>query len=169
MAASLKQQRILVVVGFVIVGLAYGAQVVAIYDHSGIRNVGYEFAFGAGYTLGYGLLAWASWALLGWIEAASASGGRLTKVLRLFAVANLAFAIGLSSVTYLWAHQAISYPYDGRLSILVPTTYGLQLFGFCVVSLGFWSAGSVVRGSSEVGSSGDAPGTSDPHDIEVLV
>jgi hypothetical protein len=166
MAATHKKQRILVVSGFLFVAVAFGGQILAVYYHSGQPNVGYEVFFGAGYTLGYGLLAWATWSLFRWLETRPAWDRSLTKALRLFAAANLAFAIGLMSVTYLWAHLAINNPYDGRLSIAIPTTYGLQLFGFCLVSYGFWSAGSVQRMSDRLVPTPDESSSSEMTAVE---
>lgn len=166
MATTLKRQRFLVAAGYVIVAVAFGGQILSFYYHSGQQNVGYEDFFGAGYTVGYGLLAWATWSLFRWLETRPASGSSLTKALRLFAAANLAFAVGLVSVTYLWAHQAISNPYDGRLGIDIPTTYGLQLFGFCLVSYGFWSAGSVQRMSDRLAPTPEEPSSSEMTAVE---
>jgi hypothetical protein len=166
MAATLKRQSLLVAAGYLIVAVAFGGQILAFYYHSGQQNVGYEEFFGAGYTVGYGLLAWATWSLFRWLETRSASGSSLTKALRLFAAANLTFAVGLVSVTYLWAHQAISNPYDGRLGIEIPTTYGVQLFGFCLVSYGFWSAGSVQRRSERFVPTPEESSSSEMTNIE---
>jgi hypothetical protein len=153
MAGSFKRQRLLIAAGFILVAVGFGGQIVAAdYESRFLGSSGYEVFFGAAYTVGYGLLAWAAWAWFTWLERSPTSGTSLTMVLRLFAIANLAFAIGLLSLTYHWAHQAISLPYDGRLSIAIPTTYGLQLFGFCLVSAGFWSAASVLGGDTRLHS-----------------
>ena len=145
MTGPLKPQRLLVAAGFVVVGIAFGGQIAVIDYHSGFAFTEYEMFFGAASTLGYGLLAVATWVWFKSLAPGSYSGLGLTTVLKLFAVANLAFAIGLVAVTYFFVHQAISLPYDGRLGIAVPTTYGLQLFGFCLVSAAFWSAARVVQ------------------------
>ena len=168
MAASLKKQSLFVVAGFVIVAVAFGGQILAVYYHSGQPNVGYEVFFGAGYTVGYVLLAWATWSLFRWLETRPASGSSITKTLRLFAAANLAFAVGLLSVTYLFAHLAISDPYNGRLGIAVPTTYGLQLFGFCLVSYGFWSAGSALPMRDHLGATPESSCT-DKGNVEAII
>ena len=110
----------------------------------GSLNSGDELFFGVAYTVAYGLLASATWEWFRWLKNNLASGTGLTRVFRLLACANLVFAIGLVSVTYYWVHEAISTPYDGKLSIAIPTTNGLQLFGFCLVSAGFWWAASVL-------------------------
>ena len=144
MAGLLKRQRLLVATGFTVVAVAFGGQIVTVEYHSGSLNSGYELFFGVAYTVAYGLLASATWEWFRWLEDNLASGTGLTRVFRLLACANLVFAIGLVSVTYYWVHEAISTPYDGKLSIAIPTTNGLQLFGFCLVSAGFWWAASVL-------------------------
>jgi hypothetical protein len=144
MAGLLKRQRLLVAAGFIVVAVAFGGQIVTVEYNSGTLNSGYEVFFGIADTIAYGLLAWATWQWFRWTETSVASGTGLSRAFRLFAVANLVFAIGLVSLTYYWAHVAISSPYDGKLSIAIPTTDGLQLFGFCLVSAGFWWAASVL-------------------------
>ena len=144
--AIAQRQRLLVAGGFVIVAIAFGGQILDIYhDDPGIDGPDYQITFGAAYTVGYSLLAWATWVWFKWLEATPSSGGRMSSVLGLFAVANLAFAIGLTSETYFWADQAIRRPYVGRTFVAIPVTYGLQLFGFLLISVGSWSAASTLR------------------------
>jgi hypothetical protein len=142
-AGLLKRQRLLVATGFIVVAVAFGGQIVTVEYHSGSLDSGYEFFFGIAYTIAYGLLAWATWEWFRWLETSLTSAPGLARVFRLFALANLVFAIGLVSVTYYWVHASISSPYDGKLSIAIPTTNGFQLFGFIFVSAGFWWAASV--------------------------
>lgn len=137
----------LIVTGFIVVALATAGSIVEI-DHAADTYSGYAIFFWVAYTVGYGLLAWATWTWFTALDGDPTSGFRLAGALKLFAIANLAFAIGLVSLTYYWAHQAISGPYDGRLSTWIPTIDGRQLVGFCLVSAGFWSAASVVRAVS---------------------
>jgi len=144
-AGLLKKQRLLIAAGFVIVAVGNGAWFWALNYGEPVRYVWSNEVFGAAYTLGYGLLAWATWAWFRWLEGAPTPGAGLTKALRLAGIANLAFAIGVLAVTYDSAHHAITLPYHGRLSIAVPATDGLQLLGFCLVSVGFWSAASKLR------------------------
>jgi hypothetical protein len=141
-ADSLASQRLVIATGFIVVAVGFGGEIVAGEYHSGSLNSGYEIFFGVAFTLAYGILAWATWALFTWLEVNRASVMGLGRVLRLFSIANLVFAIGMISVAYFWADRAINLPYDGRLSIAIPTTEGLQLFGFCLVSAGFWAAAS---------------------------
>jgi hypothetical protein len=148
MAVSLKKQRLLVASGFLIVAAGYAAlTLVGAAEHRATSSGDYENLFGGAFAVGFALVGLAAWVWFSSIEGLPGGSG-MTRVLRLFAVANLVFAIGLVSVTYFWAHQAIVYPYDGRTSIGIPTAYGLQLFGFCIVSVAFWSAASVLRTGS---------------------
>lgn len=145
MPGQLIRQRQLILAGFVVVAIGNGAQSWAVsYGAPGLYGWSNEI-FGAAYTVGYGLLAWATWIWFRWIEDLPTTAAGLTKVLKLLGVANLVFAIGLVAVTYFWARRAVDLPYDGRLSIAIPTTDGLQLLGFCLVSVGFWSAASKLR------------------------
>jgi hypothetical protein len=141
-AGLLKMQRLLIAMGFVILAAGNGVQYWAISYGAPQSYAWSNEVFGAAYTVGYGLLAWATWAWFKWLESIPTPGATLTKVLRLIGIANLAFAIGLLAVTYYLAHQDISQPYEGRLGIAVATTSGVQLLGFCLVSFGFWSAAS---------------------------
>ncbi|HEX3839739.1 MAG TPA: hypothetical protein VHU85_03000 [Acidimicrobiales bacterium] len=168
MAGSLKRQRLLIALGFIVVAVAFGSQIAVVDYQSGIRYWDYEGFFGAAYTVGYGFLAWATWAWFTWLERNPISGTSLATVLKLFAIANLAFAVGLVSVTYYWAHQAISLPYDGRLSIAIPITDGLQLFGFCLVSAGLWSAAWSLRADARL-ASGHGESILEPADLEAPV
>jgi len=143
MAGSLKRQRLLVAVGFIVVAVGFGGQIAAEYYNSDVAGWGSWLIFGTCYTVGYGLLAWAAWAWFTWIDNGSTHSNGIARMLRLFGVANLAFAFGLLVITYTLAEQDITLPYDGRLSIAVTTTFGLQLLGTCLVSVGFWSAAKV--------------------------
>ena len=148
----LKRQRLLIATGFVIVAVGNGAEFwVVSYGAPGSYGWSNEI-FGAAYTLGYGLLAWATWSWFEWIEGLPTPVTGLVKAIKLFGIANLVFAIGLVSVTYYWAHRVISLPYEGKVSIAIPTTNGLQLLGFCLVSVGFWSAASRLRAGVVTGS-----------------
>jgi hypothetical protein len=146
MAELLKKQRLLIATGFLIVAVGAGSEfLVGSVGAPGIYGWSYEI-FGTAYTIGYALLAWATWALFKWIEGFPTPGAGLTKALKLFGVANLVFGLGLVSVTYYWAYEAISHlPYVGRAEQIIPFTGGLQLLGFCLVSVGFWSAASKLQ------------------------
>jgi F0F1-type ATP synthase membrane subunit c/vacuolar-type H+-ATPase subunit K len=145
MGASLKKQRLLVASGFLIVAVGYAAQtLVEATARQATSSGDYENFFGGAFAVGFALVGLAAWVWFSSLERLPGDSG-MTRVLRLFAVANLIFAIGLVSATYFWTHRAIVYPYDGRTSIGIPTAYGLQLFGFCDVSVAFWSAGSMLR------------------------
>jgi hypothetical protein len=145
MAVSLKKQRLLVACGFLIVTVGYAVMtLIGATAHRVTSSGDYENFFGGAFAVGFAVVGLAAWVWFSSIEGLPGGSG-MTRVLRLVAAANLIFAIGLVSVTYFWAHQAIVYPYDGRTSIGIPTAYGLQLFGFCIVSVAFWSSGSILR------------------------
>jgi hypothetical protein len=145
MAGLLKKQRLVVGAGFLIVAGGYAAQtVVAAIAFRGTTSGDYENFYGGAFAVGFAIVGLATWAWFTSLESTPPGHG-MTSVLRLFALANLVFGVGLVSATYFWAHRAIVYPYDGRTSIGIPTAYGLQLFGFCLVSVAFWSAASVLR------------------------
>jgi hypothetical protein len=144
MAVSLKKQRLLVACGFLIVTVGYAVMtLIGATAHRATSSGDYENFFGGAFAVGFAVVGLAARAWFSSIERLPGGSGT-TRVLRLFAVASLVFAIGLVSVTYFWAHQAIVYPNDGRTSIGIPTAYGLQFLGFCIVSVAFWSAASVL-------------------------
>jgi hypothetical protein len=171
MAGSLKRQRLLVAAGFLLVALAFGGEILVENYHfrEAFSFLHYAYVYGAAFTAGYGLLAWATWAWLRWLEISSVSVTSLAKVLKLFAISNLVFAIGMASFTYFWAHQAISFPYDGRISVAIPTLFGLQLFGFCLVSAAFWSASRVVGADGRLVSTPDESIPSEAVDLPANV
>ena len=152
MAGLIKKQRLVVGAGFLIVAGGYAAQtVVAAIAYRGTTSGDYENFYGGAFAVGFAIVGLATWAWFTSLESTPPGHG-MTGVLRLFAVANLVFAVGLVWITYFWAHQAIVYPYDGRTTIGIPTAYGLQLFGFCLVSVAFLSAASVLRGDTRLHS-----------------
>jgi hypothetical protein len=151
-AGRLKLQRFLIAAGFVIAALGQGVQSWAVsYGAPGSYGWSNQI-FGTAYLFGYGLLAWASWVWFRWIEDLPTPGVSLNRVLKLAGMANLAFAIGLLAVTYNQARDAITVSYSGRLIIAVAVTEGFQFVGFCLVSVGFWSAGSRLGTSASVGN-----------------
>lgn len=155
MEGRLKRQRLLIAAGFVIAALCQGAQSWAV-SFGAPGSYGWSNQiFGTAFFVGYGVLAWASWVWFRWIEELPTPGVSLNRVLKLSGIANLAFAVGLLAVTYNQAREAITLTYSGRLIIVLAVTEGFQFVGFCLVSVGFWSAAARLGTTSSVGH---APG-----------
>jgi hypothetical protein len=83
MAGSLQRQRLLIACGFVIVGFAFGGQILAIYHGSpAIEGPNYELFFGAACTVGHGLLALATWAWFKWQNSSWHSANQRSQTVR---------------------------------------------------------------------------------------
>ena len=148
MAYSLRWQRLIVVAGFLFVAIGWiGYTAVIVWgEPSTTRGQHHSnLVFGFGSVVGYAVLAAASWSWFRWIENSSISLAGMARVLKLFAVGNLFLALGLAAVSYYWANQAVTQPWDGRTRMVAAASYGFESFGFLLAVLAFWGASAEVR------------------------
>jgi len=103
--------------------------------------------FGVGSLLGYAVLALASWYWFRWMETLTLQLAGLVRVLKLFAVGTAFIAGGLVSIGYFWASQAVRQSYDGRYSVAVAVSYGLEFFGFLLAAIAYWDTAAQLRTS----------------------
>jgi len=137
---SLRQQRIIVVIGFVLVAVGWLAFTTNIWSNSPPSWTGADLINGLGNIIGYGVLAVAAWAWFRWIEGSTVALPDMTRLLRLFAVGNLFLSIGVMAAAYEMTHLAISVPFAGHTEIASLAWYILQAVGFLLVSVAYWSA-----------------------------
>ena len=144
---SMRRQRLMVLGGYLCVAVGWVAE--ASLFQWGVRGIDgqyrFDLAFAIGTVLGYTVIACASWAWFTWMDTSPVPLAGMANVLRLFALGTLLLAVGLSAVSYHWIHQAISQPFDGRTTPVAAAAYGLECFGFLVVSAAFGTASSRVR------------------------
>jgi hypothetical protein len=145
MKGPLRTQLLLVAAGFVTVAVGNGAEYWSVSYGEPAHFAWSSEVFGAASSVGYLLVAWAAWALFGWLGGISVPGAGPIRALQLYSIANLAFGAGFLAITYHQAQEAIGQPYEGRLGIALATSYGIELVGFCAVSVGFWSAAVKLR------------------------
>jgi len=146
MTYSLRWQRWVVVGGFIIVAVGWiGYTALVWHDRfsfvGGIRS---NLIFGIASSVGYAILAVASWALFRWIERSQHPLAGMTGVLRLFALGNLCLALGLAAISYYWSNLAFTRPYDGRTTIVAAASYGFESFGLLLGAIAYWGAASAV-------------------------
>jgi hypothetical protein len=150
MTFSLRRQRIMVMLGFITVALGWIGYVVFIVQDERSPWPDLEPAsimFGVGSVLGYAVLALASWYWFKWMETLTLQLAGLVRVLRLFAVGTAFIAGGLASIGYFWASHTVRQSYDGRTSVAVAVSYGLEFFGFLLAAIAYWDTAAHLRTS----------------------
>jgi len=151
---SLRLQRILVFLGFLLVGSG-NLPFVGVSD--AISTNSYDFYLIVTFV-GFALFGFASWA---WLLALSRRQGGFREMriaLRLFAVACL-----VSGAAYLGLVNELVDVYRRLHHVGVRTqaiAYGLTILGFCVTALGFWTAARAA-GSKETAHADSAFTVSD--------
>jgi hypothetical protein len=151
MKGPLRTQRLLVAAGFVIVAVGNGAEYWSVSYGEPAHFAWSSEVFGTASSVGYLLVAWAGWALLGWLGGTAMPGAGPIRALKLYSGANLAFGVGFLAITYHLAQEVIGQPYEGRFGIALATSYGFELVGFCAVSVGFWSGAVKLRNGETAG------------------
>ena len=145
MIYSLRRQRALVAFGFVLVAVAWLAYTTEVWSNSPPGETGAELIFGVGSIAGYLVLAAAGWSWFRWIDRSLVVLPDMTRLLRLFAVGNLLFSIGVVALGYNVAHRLVNSPYEGHSEIAILASYWFQVIGFLCVSAAYWSAALHVR------------------------
>jgi len=141
---SLRRERVLIVVGFALVAVAWLAYTTRIWSSSPPPDRGSNLTFGLASISGYFVLAAAGWAWFRWIDRSLVVLPDMTRMLRLFAIGNLLLSIGVAAVGYNVTHRLGHFPFDhSELADL--SSYWLQVVGFLLVSAAYWSASSHVR------------------------
>ena len=145
-STTLRWQKVLVPLGFVLVG--FGGLILL-----GYRSVtpGATYTFRIVTSIGYCVLAWASWSWLQTLSRRRDGSLGMRRVLRLFAVA--CFLLGVAYVGSLNGGIDL-YRLPGGIGARgVMASDALSLLGFVLAAVGFWTAGSIVepRVSSQTG------------------
>ena len=140
MAYSLGWQRRIVVLGFLSVAVGWTAYTADVWDHTPPTETLANVLFGLGGMLGYAVLAGAAWSWLQWMESCPVPLGGMSRVLRLFGVANLFLCAGVAAVAYNFASHVVTWTYTSHWEIVGVSSYGLQFLGFLLVSVAYWSA-----------------------------
>ena len=149
MTYTLRRQRLVVTAGFLAVAIGWIGYIALVWGERWVWR-GEDRAnlvFGIGSVVGYAVLAVAAWSWFTWIESSAVHLAGMARVLRLFAVGNLFLAVGLAAISYFWASQAVTQPYDGRSTIVSAAVYGFEFFGFLLAAIAFWDASSEVHSS----------------------
>jgi hypothetical protein len=147
MTYSLRWQRWVVIAGFLAVAIGWIGYIALVW---GVRSPSRaqehsDMVFGIGSVVGYAVFAGASWCWFKWIESSPVLLAGMARVLRHFAVGNLFLALGLAAVSYYWANQAVTQPYDGRTTMVAAASNGFGFFGFLLAAFAFWGASSEVH------------------------
>lgn len=144
---SLRWPRLVVMAGFLTVAIGWIGYTAIVWSFSSSFDGGNRFNtfFGIFSVVGYAVLAAASWSWFRWMENCSVTLTGMTRALRLFALGNLFLAAGLGAIGYFWSNQAVTHPYDGRMTPAAAASYGLEFFGFLLAAMAFWGAASEVR------------------------
>jgi hypothetical protein len=135
-STTLRSQRVLVSLGFVLVGvgglplLAYGS-----------ISAGDQDFFWIVTALGYGVLAWASSAWLGALSKRPEEASGMHRALRLFALACLLLGVAylglINEVIALHRHHTVGIRYQ-------VISDALSLLGFAMAASGFWTTADAV-------------------------
>ncbi len=136
--------------GFITVALGWIGYIIVILRDERSPWPGLEPAsimFGVGSVLGYAVLALASRYWFRWMETFTFQLAGLVRVLKLFAVGTAFIAGGLASIGYFWASQTVRQSYDGRYSVAVAVSYGLEFFGFLLAAIAYWDTAAQLRTS----------------------
>lgn len=149
-STTLRSQRILVSLGFVLVGVG-GLPLLA---YASISAGDQDF-FWIVTAAGYGVLAWASSEWLAALSKRRHDVSGMPRALRLFAVACLLLGIAylgfVNEFIALHRHHTVGIRYQALSD-------ALSLVGFVLAALGFWTTAHAV--GSEVSTSEDVPGQS---------
>jgi hypothetical protein len=144
MAATLGTARYLQLIGFVTAALAVTGIEIVFGSWFNLEAQAQTVLAATG-VLAYGVFALGTWSWFTSLEAAIGNRQGMARPLQIFSVAYLITAIGYLATTLSWAYDDLVHPYDGRRAIAVAVLYGMELAGFCLVSVAYWLAAGSCR------------------------
>jgi hypothetical protein len=102
-----------------------------------------QTVFAATGALASGVFALGTWSWFTSLETGSREG--MARPLRIFSVAYLITAIGYLATTFSWVYDDLVHPYDGRRAHAADVLTGMELVGFCLVTVAYWLAARELR------------------------
>lgn len=136
--ATLGLQRVLVCLGFVMVGVG-NLPLLTLASPSSND----EFFYLIVSAIGYAVLAWASWAWLTALSKRQDGASGMRRVLRLFALACLLLGIAYLGLIDEVVHSYLQPSHFGLRAVAISDF--LSILGFCLAALGFWTVANVVE------------------------
>jgi hypothetical protein len=79
----------------------------------------------------------------------------MARPLRIFSVAYLVTAVGYMATTFSLAYDNLVHPYEGRRFIAAAVLTGMELLGFCLVTLAYLLAAGKTSVTDSVCRVGD--------------
>jgi hypothetical protein len=147
-AANLRTARYLQLIGFVIVAL--GVTGIEILFASWFNlDAQAQTVFAATGVLAYGVFAFGTWSWFTSLEAALGNRQGMARPLRIFSVAYLITAVGYMATTFSLGYDNLAHPYEGRRFVAAAVLTGIELLGFCLVTVAYWLAARELQAQTQ--------------------